>query len=300
MSPRAAAFFWCLLLGVGAVRHGRKEATRVADDQSSEGDEMATDQLSEGDEMATDENLTSQGVCNYNRLVLHSKHVRCNNKDCRLPRAFQIADAFGEMYLQSYANMGDVKWSHSEGGSWYDYVTRLWVDKNYNNVRKQCSCNPNCNDRFNWAKIALGKVTKCRYPGGYWKKLFAVLNPRSTYTYTETVERGRTFSQSQSFTETVGMDVSVATDVFGASSSFSYVANQQSVDVWSKKTTQTRKWEVHKGESVVAWQYVLTCIGFNRVGMPIQKVSFVTKIQQDTATLSPPTCNPNRPASCGR
>jgi len=289
MSPRAAAFFWSLLFGVGAVRHGRKGATQVADDQLSV----------EGDEMATDENLTSQGVCNYSPLVLN-KHVRCTHNGCRLPRAFQIADAFGKMQLQSYANMGDVKWSHSQGGSWYDYVTRLWVDVNYNDVRKKCSCNPNCDARFNWAKTALGKVTKCKYPGGYWRKLFAVLNPRSTYTYTEAVQTGRTFSQSQTFTETVGMDVSVALDVFSSSASFSYVAQQQTRDVWSKQTTRTRSWEVERGVPVVVWQYVLTCIGFNRVGMPIQKVSFATKIQQDTANLSPPACNPNRPASCGR
>jgi len=289
MSPRAA-FFWGLFCGVGALRHGRKEATQIADGQLSvEGDEIAT-------VVGMDENLTSQGRCNYGPFNRNS-YVRCNSNSCRLPEAFQIADAFGKTQLQSYARMSDLKWS---GGSWYDYVTRMSLDSNYNGVRKKCSCSPSCDERFDWAKRTLAKVTKCKYPGGYWKKLFAVLNPKSTYTRTQSVQVGRTFSREQSFTEEVGMSVGVAIEGFSSSTNFKTVASQASSRTWNRVVKDERSWKIDKGYSVVVWHYVLSCVGFNSVDMPIQKVFFETDIEGQTSDLYPPTCNPNNPATCSK
>jgi len=208
-------------------------------------------------------------------------------------RAYMIAQAHSSTQLESFSSTADVKWD----SWWAGYVTRIEIDWRGNEVRRQCSCGT-CDDYFRWAKRILFEATECRYPFGRWAQAFSVYDSSADHTYSFSTWTGRQFSRQDTVTESVGVSVGVSKGPFEASASYSYVAQQQTTNVWSAGSNTTHSWTVKRGESAVVWKYLLVSKCYNQVGMFLEELTYGTNIFHGTTDSRPPTCNPNTPGSC--
>jgi len=215
------------------------------------------------------------------------------------PIAYMIAHAYSSSenrqatQLESFSSTADVKWD----SWWAKTTTRIEYDSRGNQVRQHCSCS-GCDGYFRWAKAILFTVTKCYFPHGRWVNVFSKYSPKTDHTYSFSSWTGRQFSRQDTVTESFGVSVSVSMGPFSASSSYSYVASQQTTKVWSAGTNTTHSITVGKGESAVVWNYVLVSKCYNHVNMFLEELTYGTNIWQDTTNSRQPTCKPNTPGSC--
>jgi len=207
--------------------------------------------------------------------------------------AYMLAFGHQNTQLESFRSTRDVKWDTY----WDRRTTRLEFDSQGKEVRRQCSCT-GCDGFFEWATKELFQVTKCLHPRSSWKAIFQLYDSASTQEFTNETYVGMQFSRQDTTTQSFGISFGVSIGPFMASSSYSYVAEQQNKASFSSGSRTTRKIKVEKGQTVVQWQYELVSKCYNKVDMFLEDVTYGMELFIDTTDSRPPTCNPNTPGSC--
>lgn len=212
---------------------------------------------------------------------------------CDRPEGFTIRRIENSMtWLTTHKSFSDARSEFRRGGQRSILL---------NSTAQIVDTGDNCGNRDDFDERALSwltEITECKYPHGSWKRIFAEINPKSSFTYEEEVTIGRSFTQSTKTQISQSFKIRVGQGPFRASSKFKFVYESSSSATWEQKDRILKRWEIQRGKTVAAWKYVLVTKCFNTVGQFLDEVTFETNIQMQTDKNKAPSCDPNNPGEC--
>ena len=132
--------------------------------------------------------------------------------------------------------------------------------------------------KFNCVDDQGNQVTPYNTPtlGGYWKRIFSVIDPKAEHTTEYEYKEGKSQSLSTTKGSTWEVSAQVAIGWFTASASYSSRSETTSANTWTTETTRRQSVKVLPGKTVVVWQYVFTA------ELDGDQLSFQSSLFQDT------------------